>query len=45
MPFNFNKPTPITKHTFKGIEFLLKRDDLISNKFSGKQGQERLNFY
>ena len=36
----FNKPTPITKHNFKNISFLLKRDDLISQDFSGNKARK-----
>ncbi len=40
MPLNFNTPTPIKKHIFKKIPFILKRDDLISQDFSGNKARK-----
>ncbi|NPA27665.1 MAG: pyridoxal-phosphate dependent enzyme [Epsilonproteobacteria bacterium] len=40
----FNLPTPIEEHNFKGLKFLLKRDDLISPHFSGNKAR-KISYY
>ena len=40
MKLQFNTPTPITQCSFRGIDFLLKRDDLISKDFSGNKARK-----
>ncbi len=40
MQIYFNTPTPIENYTFNGIDFLLKRDDLISKDFSGNKARK-----
>ena len=37
---NFNIPTPLEQYTFKNIPFFLKRDDLISQDFSGNKARK-----
>ncbi len=44
MPLNFNTPTPIEQYTFRDINFLLKRDDLISRDFSGNKAR-KIDYY
>ena len=44
MPIAFNIPTPIENYTFHGIDFLLKRDDLISKDFSGNKAR-KIKYY
>ncbi len=36
----FLKPTPIKLHSFKGVDFILKRDDLINKEFSGNKARK-----
>lgn len=33
-------PSPLQKHSFRGIDFYLKRDDLISEEFSGNKARK-----
>ena len=40
MSLNFNTPTPLQQYSFKNINFLLKRDDLISIDFSGNKARK-----
>ena len=40
MKFNFNTPTPLERYTFNNLNFLLKRDDLISQDFSGNKARK-----
>ena len=40
MNLNFNTPTPIEQYTFRDRTFLLKRDDLISQDFSGNKARK-----
>ena len=40
MPLIFNTPTPIEQYTFRDKTFLLKRDDLISQDFSGNKARK-----
>jgi len=35
-----NLPTPIESYSFKGVDFLLKRDDLISKELSGNKARK-----
>ena len=32
--------SPITKHKFEGIEFFLKRDDMLHPQFSGNKARK-----
>ncbi len=40
MPLIFNTPTPLEQYTFRDKTFLLKRDDLISQDFSGNKARK-----
>ncbi len=40
MYLNFNTPTPLQEYSFNNINFLLKRDDLISIDFSGNKARK-----
>ena len=40
MNLNFKIPTPIEQYTFKNKTFLVKRDDLISQDFSGNKARK-----
>ncbi len=44
MFLNFNRPTPLEEYTFENISFLLKRDDLISQLFSGNKAR-KIDYY
>ena len=44
MPISFNTPTQLENYTFNGIDFLLKRDDLISKDFSGNKAR-KIKYY
>ncbi len=44
MSIEFLLPTPLEKHSFKGVDFLLKRDDLIHNAFSGNKARKILYY-
>ena len=33
-------PSPVTRHTFRGCDFFLKRDDLIDEDFSGNKARK-----
>ena len=40
MIIKFNTPTTVERYSFRGIDFLLKRDDLISFDFSGNKARK-----
>ncbi len=40
----FNTPTPIEKYNFRGINFFLKRDDLIHKELSGNKARKILYY-
>ncbi|HHD75152.1 MAG TPA: 1-aminocyclopropane-1-carboxylate deaminase/D-cysteine desulfhydrase, partial [Nitratifractor sp.] len=44
MSITFNTPTPLQKCRFRGIDFLLKRDDLLHPDFSGNKAR-KIDFF
>ncbi len=44
MGLKLNTPTPLEKNSFRGINFLLKRDDLIHKELSGNKARKAKYF-
>lgn len=40
MQIKLNTPTPLESYSFKGVDFLLKRDDLINKELSGNKARK-----
>jgi 1-aminocyclopropane-1-carboxylate deaminase/D-cysteine desulfhydrase-like pyridoxal-dependent ACC family enzyme len=40
LSIKLNTPTPLEQYSFRGLEFLIKRDDLISKELSGNKARK-----